>query len=160
MTILDAGCGTGKCAKYLKPHAAVLNGVDLSAGMLTRAKKLGLYDGLAKGELTAFLLSKQVDYDVIASADTLCYFGRLEEFSQAAAMSLKPGGVLVFTVEEMVEPSENYKLSVNGRYTHSEAYVRKCLEDVGFSIVACEHEKLRMENAEPVIGLLITARRT
>ncbi len=158
LTILDAGCGTGKCAKYLRPHAAVLIGVDLSAGMLTQAKKLQLYDGLAKGELTEFLLSNPAEYDVIASADTLCYFGRLEEFSAAAAASLKLGGVLVFTVEKMVQPTENYKLSVNGRYTHSEAYVRKSLEDAGLSIEACEKEKLRMENAEPVIGLLITAR--
>jgi predicted TPR repeat methyltransferase len=159
LVILDAGCGTGKCAKYLKPHAATLHGVDLSAGMLTKAKKLDLYDGLAKGELTAFLLSQPGGYDVVASADTLCYFGRLEEFAAGAIQSVKPGGVLIFTVEKMSEPIESYKLSVNGRYTHNPDYVLKCLTDAGFMIDACEEEKLRMENGEPVIGLLITARR-
>ena len=33
------------------------------------------------------------------------------------------------------------------------------MTDAGFAIDACEEEKLRMENGEPVIGLLITARR-
>ncbi len=159
LVILDAGCGTGKCAKYLKPHAATLHGVDLSAGMLTKAKKLNLYDGLAKGELTAFLLSQPGEYDVVASADTLCYFGRLEEFAASAIQSVKPGGVLIFTVEKMMEPIESYKLSVNGRYTHNPGYALGSLTDAGFAIDSCEEEKLRMENGEPVVGLLITARR-
>ena len=40
-------------------------------------------------------------FDVIVSADTLVYFGALEEVVAAAAKALRPGGVLVFTVEEL-----------------------------------------------------------
>lgn len=158
LAILDAGCGTGKCAKYFKPHAARLVGVDLSGGMLTNANKLGLYDYLERAELTEYLLSQPGTYDAVASADTLCYFGRLEEFSEAAAASLRPGGVLVFTVEALDGAAEDFRLAVNGRYTHSEPYVRKCLGEAGLQVVSCGREKLRTENAEPVIGLVVTAR--
>jgi len=159
LTILDAGCGTGKCAKYLKPHARELDGVDLSKGMLVKAQKLGAYDRLECVELTAFLKSTPDKYDVVASADTLCYFGRLEEFGSAVASALRPGGVVVFTVEALDNSAENFQLAVNGRYTHSEPYVRNCLEAAGLPVVSCEREKLRSENMEPVMGLLVTARR-
>ncbi|WP_442578255.1 tetratricopeptide repeat protein [Mesorhizobium sp. ASY16-5R] len=158
LAILDAGCGTGKCAKYFRSHAGRLVGVDLSGGMLVNAGKLGLYDHLERAELTEYLLSQAGAYDVVASADTLCYFGRLDAFSAAAAGSLRPDGVLVFTVEALGGSEEEFRLAVNGRYTHSEDYVRKCLGEAGFQVESCERQKLRTENAEPVIGLVLTAR--
>ena len=39
LTVLDAGCGTGLCAPFLRPRAAVLDGVDLSPGMLDKARE-------------------------------------------------------------------------------------------------------------------------
>jgi len=159
LAILDAGCGTGKCAKYLMPFARQLDGVDLSRGMLSKAMRLGAYDRLDCAELTAFLEGQPQNYDLVASADTLCYFGRLEEFSHAVASSLRPDGIVVFTVEAMDNPEETFSLAVNGRYTHSEPYVRKCLEDAGLVVDRCDREKLRSENAVPVIGLVVTARR-
>ena len=42
--ILDAGCGTGLCGPLLKPWARRLVGVDLSGGMLEKARALQLYD--------------------------------------------------------------------------------------------------------------------
>ncbi|PSJ65815.1 tetratricopeptide repeat protein [Kumtagia ephedrae] len=159
LAVLDAGCGTGKCAKHLKPHAGRLDGVDLSEGMLAKAAKLGAYDRLDRAELTACLRARPDGYDVIASADTLCYFGRLEEFAEGAAKALRPGGVLVFTVEAMDDADGSFRLAVNGRYTHCEAYVRRCLAAAGFSVSSCGREALRSENAEPVIGLVVTARK-
>ena len=36
LEVLDAGCGTGLCGPLLKPFAARLVGVDLSAGLLSQ----------------------------------------------------------------------------------------------------------------------------
>ena len=36
--VLDAGCGTGLCGPLLRPYAKRLVGVDLSSGMLERAR--------------------------------------------------------------------------------------------------------------------------
>ena len=76
------------------------SGVDLSAGMLTQARERHVYDELVKGELTAYLRASPGAFDVIVSADTLVYFGPLDEVVAAAAAALRPGGRLIFTVEE------------------------------------------------------------
>jgi predicted TPR repeat methyltransferase len=160
LRILDAGCGTGLCAPHLRPHARHLSGVDLSAGMLARAKVTELYDELTKAELTAFLACKAAEYDAVISADTLCYFGDLEEFAATAARAIKPGGTLVFTVEALADSApEEHKITKSGRYTHSGRYLDRILPEAGFEIIARDSKVLRMENLEPVAGWLVSARR-
>ena len=103
LDVLDAGCGTGLCAPLMAPYARSLTGVDLSEGMLARAKEKSLYDALAKAELTEFLRGCPEAFDVIVSADTLVYFGALEDVFGAAARALRPNGVFVFTLEHAVD---------------------------------------------------------
>ena len=55
LDVLDAGCGTGLCGPLVAPYARRLSGVDLSAGMLARAKEKNVYDALVQGELTEYL---------------------------------------------------------------------------------------------------------
>ena len=52
LDVLDAGCGTGLCGPFLAPYARRLVGVDLSQGMLAKARARNAYDELAKSELT------------------------------------------------------------------------------------------------------------
>ena len=47
--------------------------------MLARARARKQYDQLVEVELSAWLASRQQAYDLIVSADTLCYFGALEQ---------------------------------------------------------------------------------
>lgn len=159
LSIIDAGCGTGKCGQYLRPVAADLTGVDLSNGMLDRARMLGLYDELVQSELTAYLAAVERPRDAIASADTLCYFGDLKDFSAAAHHALKPGGVLVFTVEAIAEQDQDSRLAYHGRYGHSRRYVTQTLTEAGFDVERCVDDELRMEALKPVAGLVVTARR-
>ena len=101
LDVVDAGCGTGLCGPLVAPYARRLVGVDLSEAMLARARERNVYDELAKRELTAYLQDSPGSFDVIVSADTLVYFGALDAVTAAAANALRPGGVLVFTVEEL-----------------------------------------------------------
>jgi predicted TPR repeat methyltransferase len=100
LSVLDAGCGTGLCAPLVKPYARRLVGVDLSPGMLDRARLTGLYDELVESELTAFLGARDGAFDLIVSADTLCYFGPLRPVFDVAARALRPAGGVVFTLEQ------------------------------------------------------------
>ena len=75
LDVLDAGCGTGLCGPLVAPYARRLTGVDLSAGMLARAKEKNVYDALVQGELTEYLRGSSDAFDLIVSADTLVYFG-------------------------------------------------------------------------------------
>lgn len=157
--VLDAGCGTGLCAAELRPLARRLEGVDLSQGMLDRAARRG-YDQLDKAELQSFMAARPGRWDTIVSADTLCYFGALEAVCAAAAAALRPGGVLVFSVEAHAEAGEpGYRLQYHGRYAHHSAYLQQCLQAAGLVVLGMEAADLRIESLEPVRGWIVTARR-
>jgi predicted TPR repeat methyltransferase len=158
--ILDAGCGTGLCAPFLKPHARRLSGVDLSGGMLSVAETRKAYDDLVTAELTEFLDSRAEAYDIIASADTLCYFGPLEPVFRAAAKALKPHGILAFTVEDAGEEAPRWRLDPTARYSHTRSYVEGALFDAGFVIHSLSSVVLRIEDGQPVTGHVVVARKT
>jgi len=161
LDVVDAGCGTGLCGPLLAPYARRLVGVDLSEAMLSRARERNVYDELAKRELTAYLQDFPGSFDVIVSADTLVYFGALEAVTAAAANALRPDGVLVFTVEELVGNASDagYGLSPNGRYQHSSDYVERMLTDAGLQSEILP-AALRREAGEPVAGLVVRATAT
>ena len=158
LDVLDAGCGTGLCGPLIAPYARRLVGVDLSEAMLARARARKVYDELAKRELTAYLRDSPGAFDVIVSADTIVYFGPLQAIAAAAASALRPGGVLVFTVEELDDTASDagYSISPNGRYRHSPGYVERVLADAGLRSEIAPAE-LRLEAGEPVAGLVVRA---
>jgi predicted TPR repeat methyltransferase len=157
--ILDAGCGTGLCGPLLRPHAHHLVGVDLSGKMLERARSRQVYDDLVRADLVEFMSAGAARFDVIASADTLIYFGALQAAFDAARQALKPGGLLAFTLEadQGVEPDTGYRLNPHGRYSHTQEYVRRALQQTHLQLVSLKPETLRMELGEPVVGLVVVA---
>jgi predicted TPR repeat methyltransferase len=161
LRILDAGCGTGLAAPLLRPLASRLVGVDLSGGMLDRARQLGLYDELALGELCRFMNSRPGTFDVIVLADTLVYFGALETAFGAAHSALGPHGILVFALESHPDETDSpaYKLELHGRYSHRPDYVRNVLTACGFQPCTIESVVLRREHDTDVSGIAIVARR-
>jgi predicted TPR repeat methyltransferase len=119
-----------------------------------------VYDQLFQGELVAFLASRVQAYDLVASADTLCYFGSLAGFCHAVQTSLRPGGVLVFTVEAHADDAglPDFVLRAHGRYSQSRSYVESSLREVGLVDVATQPVILRNEGGKPVDGWLVSAR--
>jgi predicted TPR repeat methyltransferase len=165
LDVLDAGCGTGLCGSELAPYARRLVGVDLSQAMVEKARQRGTYDELIVAELTNHLVSQSVKYDLIVSADTLVYFGALDEVIAAAAGALREGGHLLFTVERF-EPAAgstglavDFFLNPHGRYSHSEPYLRRCVAAAGLELAGLHLETLRRENDVPVDGVVVVARR-
>jgi predicted TPR repeat methyltransferase len=159
LVIADAGCGTGLCADFLRRRANRLVGVDLSAGMLARARARKAYDELIESELAAWLAGRSHEFDLIVSADTLCYFGALEQALTGAAQALRPGGRVVFTVERAADDVAAYHLDPTGRYSHAENYVRQVLAAAGLDSITVEPVVLRRERGQEVQGLLASGRR-
>jgi predicted TPR repeat methyltransferase len=160
LSILDAGVGTGLCGPLLRSSAQRLVGVDLSSGMVAKARERNLYDELHEGELVAFMRAHPAEYDVVISADTLVYFGQLEEAFAAAAVALKPGAILAFTLEAEPEASaEKFRLNQHGRYSHSADYVRACLGAAGLELLQLEAGVLRKEMGADVRGHVVLARK-
>lgn len=158
LAILDAGCGTGLCGDFLRPYAEQMSGVDLSAGMLTKASGRKLYDELIKAELTQFMEQQSAAYNLIVSADTLCYFGDLEAVFLAAVKALKPAGLLAFTLED-AGTGQGAVLGQTGRYAHNKDYVQESLSAAGLQVQRFESVVLRSEGKEPVTGHLVVAGR-
>ena len=158
LDVLDAGCGTGLCGVLVAPFARRLVGVDLSAGMLAQAKEKNVYHALMKAELTEYLRDNREAFDLIVSADTLVYFGDLEGVIEACAGTLRPNGLLVFTLEHAVGggTGPGVRLELHGRYSHARAYVERLLAHSGLQSKIIEAE-LRMEAGAPVPGLVIRA---
>jgi predicted TPR repeat methyltransferase len=159
LVVADAGCGTGLCAPFLRPRARRLVGIDLSSGMLARARARKTYDELIEAELTTWLARQRPVHDLIVSADTLCYFGSLESVLSGAATALRPGGRLVFTVEQAEDGVTAYQLTSSGRYSHAEPYLRDALAGAMFTAVDIVPAVLRQEIGHDVQGLLVSARR-
>jgi predicted TPR repeat methyltransferase len=161
LDFLDAGCGTGLCGRLLRPYARRLEGVDLSPGMLARAKSTGCYDALEEAELTDFIGSRKDAYDVIVSADTLCYFGDLSAVMAAAAAAVRPGGFFIFTVEHGEDGDDTmpagFRLNPLGRYCHQKNYVNRVVVEAGMQNKSVVHGVLRQEMGSPVAGLVVTA---
>lgn len=159
LRILDAGCGTGLCGPLLQPLARHLIGVDLSPGMLEKAAQRRCYDSLVEDELEAFLLQNESSFDIVVSADTLVYFGKLTIVLDAAYRALHSGGWFVYTVEECSDASQDMVLNPHGRYSHAHSYVDRVMKSVGFIECSIERVDLRLENKEPVGGFLVKGRR-
>lgn len=159
LDLLDAGCGTGLCGPLVARYARRLTGIDLSAGMLAQASEKRVYDELLQVEITEYLRGRRDAFDIIVSADTLVYFGALEEVIEASAGALRAGGLFVFTLEHgNAEVAPDYNLETHGRYTHARPYIERLLMNSGFepAIVTAE---LRLETGVPVAGLVIRARK-
>jgi predicted TPR repeat methyltransferase len=158
--IADLGCGTGLCGALVAPWARRLSGCDLSTAMLELAQRRAVYDQLDKAELVAYLEAHRGAFDVVVSADTLCYFGALESVAGAARGALRPGGQLVFTVEALPEDDgASHRLLAHGRYAHAHAYLRSVLDGAGFVRQRIDADVLRSEGGLPVHGWLVSASR-
>jgi predicted TPR repeat methyltransferase len=159
--ILDAGAGTGLCGPFLRPRARTLVGVDLSSGMLEKARVRGHYDELVVMELCEFMRGRPAAFDVVLSADTLCYFGALEEAMAGARDCLRPGGLLGFTVErwKSEDPGNRFRMAPHGRYLHAEPYIGSVLKASGFELLELARAVLRVELGVDVDGMVVVARR-
>jgi predicted TPR repeat methyltransferase len=154
--IADLGCGTGLVGPMLRPWARHLAGCDLSVGMLRQAKRRGGYDVLHKAELVYYLQTQPARFDVLVSADTLCYFGDLGEAMVAAAHALRAGGRMVFTVEALDANASGTAVQLQpcGRYAHGQDHVAHAVSTAGLSIKSVVLATLRYEAGQPVFGWL------
>ncbi|MCA9139177.1 MAG: tetratricopeptide repeat protein [Planctomycetales bacterium] len=161
--VVDLGCGTGLCGRFLRDVAKKLVGVDLSPKMLAKADERHLYDELVEAELTEYLDGCRGDQDLLLSADTLIYIGDLQSTFTAASRALRPGGYLVFSLEKLVDMPERsdghdgFRLGASGRYMHRESCVREWLAASGFEVLDFVEAEVRREGLQCVIGFLVTA---
>ena len=80
--------------------------------------------------------------------------------ANASASALRPGAVLVFTVEALADDDPApYTILPNGRYAHGRTYLDRTIADAGLSTLRARRDVLRNEAGAPVNGWLMAVAR-
>lgn len=90
--LLEAGCGTGLVLSRLVPHAGQAVGVDLSSGMLKKAKERALT--VVQGSVTELPIA-DASFDVVCCFKVLPHVEAIEQALREFARVLRPGGRLL-----------------------------------------------------------------
>ena len=151
---MDLGCGTGLCGPLIAPFTGAVDGVDLSAAMLERAREKGVYASLAQADLADWLATAEPGYDLALAADVFIYVGALDKVFAGVARALRPGGVFCFSVEHAGD-GEGLALRPSLRYAHALPYVQRLADAHGFSILRTERAPIREDQREPIPGLYL-----
>lgn len=158
--VLDLGCGTGLTGVYLGGVGGTLVGVDLSAGMIERARRHGIYSHLRQGDLREELRETAADsYDCVIANDVFIYVGDISEVIPSTFRVLRPGGALIFSCETAMDAEGEIVLRRSKRYAHSHAYIERLCRQAGFDPIRFEEIELRVENNVPIPGFIVVAER-
>ena len=144
---LDAACGTGAVAQQLVARGHDVVGIDISAAMLSRARKAVPEARFVAGALTGLPLPDG-DVDHVVCSLALTHVSDLRPFFAEAARVMRPGGhLLVLDTRGHFTGSTRYPLvkeSPDGRIGHIAGfshglgdYLRAALPH-GYVVRACE----------------------
>jgi predicted TPR repeat methyltransferase len=136
----------------LRGYCERLTGVDVASAMIAKAEEKAVYDKLLIADVTKTLVSSTDRYDLVVCADVLIYVGALEVLFEAVAARVNAGARFIFSTE-LLEDGD-LKLQSSGRFAHSDAYVRRCADDVQLSVTIGEPIQLRMERGQWIPGNL------
>jgi SAM-dependent methyltransferase len=113
VTLLHLGCGAGGHDTFFKNHFEV-TGIDLSRGMLNRARARHPEIEYIEGDMRSIRLNRT--YDAVVIPDSIDYMVTDEDLNQAintASLHLKPGGVLLI-VGKTLETFRNNNFAYTG----------------------------------------------
>ena len=98
--IADIGCGTGVLGEELKDTDMVLDGYDISSGMLAEAKKKKVYRNLFECDITEEKVLPTSEYGGVISCGTFT-FGHLgPEYLVRVIQMLREGGLGVIGINK------------------------------------------------------------
>lgn len=153
-SVLDLGCGTGLCGPLIQPLADRVDGVDISRGMLDKARALDVYTALIHADVVDYLRGADRRDDLVLAADVFIYVGELAAVFAGVARVLQPGGLFCFTVERAAD-DEELRLLPSLRYAHSEPYIRRLAGEHGFEVKALLRAPLREDQRQRIEGLYV-----
>ncbi|CAK0752189.1 Methyltransferase domain-containing protein [uncultured Gammaproteobacteria bacterium] len=157
LEVVDAGCGTGLAGPLIRARANTLTGLDLAPRMIEKAAARGVYDHLVETEVTTWLARHPASTDLILAADLLVYIGDVRGLFAAAAIALKPDGLLALSIETIT--GRDYQLLSCGRFAQDPEYIARTAADHRLIVVRTQTIDLRLEANHPVAGRLFLLRR-
>jgi predicted TPR repeat methyltransferase len=130
---IDLGCGTGLAAVAFAKMVDQFIGIDLSPGMIEKARATGLYAELKVTDMLEGLRSMpDSGVELVLSADAMVYVADLFPVLKEASRVLASGGLLAFTLER--HDGDGFIMGEGRRYAHSASYVRASIEAAGLVV--------------------------
>lgn len=131
LSILDAGCGTGRLLELLSKYKTV--GFDFSDEAITFCQNKGL-NNVFKQDINSWQPNEQ--YDVIASIDVICSTGinNYKKILQNFHSGLKKDGILILNLPafEILRRNHDKAVFVGKRFRIKE--LKKSLKESGFKV--------------------------
>ena len=135
--VLDLGCGSGIASRPWRVGAASIRGVDVTPSMLALAGKAThaerkLFDGLVTADVAQ--LPPEIangSADLVLLVNVVQFIGELSTTLGGAAQALKPGGVLVVTMEPYTQAGGYGLVADTSRFGHTNAYVKQVAAAAG-----------------------------
>jgi SAM-dependent methyltransferase len=146
VSVLDAGCGTGRYFGTLLGQQVNLVGVDFSAGMLRVAHRKHPEVALARADLQRDWPFADGAFDTVVCALVGEHLGALEHVFSEMRRVLRPGGRLIFSVyhpamaaagkeARFFSGSTEFRL---GAFRHVTDDYTRALEEAGFHAISLE----------------------
>lgn len=156
---IDLGCGTGLVAVAFAKIVDQFIGIDLSPGMIEKARVTGLYAQLKVTDMLEGLRTTPASgVELVLSADAMVYVADLLPVLKEASRVLAPGGLLAFSLER--HEGNGFVMGEGRRYAHSASYVRASIEAAGLVALRHDQQSIRNEGGVPVPGLVIVAEKS
>ncbi len=133
LSILDAGCGTGRLCQLLAPYGTV-SGCDVSDLALEFCRKRGL-DHVFQADLNDAELGEE-RYDVITSLDVLYHTAVTDEARvlDSFRRALRPGGLLVLNLVAFEFLRSTHDIAVHTRRRYTRPALAEMLRRSGFTV--------------------------
>lgn len=117
LQVLDAGCGTGMDALCLNRSRlaghVLVDGLDLSTGMLDVAQKHGIYRKLEVADLSKRINCNDSCYDIALCVGTLTKGHVGPQLIKELVRVTKPAGLVIATVHDEIWQSGGYMAEVH-----------------------------------------------
>ena len=153
---IDLGCGTGLVAAAFANEVDAFVGIDLSPGMIERARATGLYAELDIVDMLEGLRRRSdASADLVLAGDAMVYVSELSPVMAEVRRVLVPGGLLAFTVE--THAGDEVIIGGGLRYAHGAEYLRGVIAAAGLAVAHFEAASTRTEDNVPVHGLVVVA---
>ena len=134
ISILDAGCGTGRMMEICQQYATV-SGIDYSADAVEYAKKRGLQN-IELGDLNKYHFEDN-RYEVILSLDVLYHSAIENDLAVVEKLyhSLKQDGLLIINLPAFEYLKRSHDIVVHTKKRYRKKAFETDLKEIGFTIL-------------------------
>ncbi len=158
-SILDLGCGTGKCSKAVAEQLKYksITGVDISKKMLQEAQKIiknksPLFDKLIHLDFNDFMNKSTSKFNIILAGMSLHFRKDLEKPLKNISSLLEKEGFLVFSVAQAAEGFHTGISSSYENFCYTKNTVKKYLKEANLYISALD--EISLNNGQSILVVI------